>query len=163
MINDRRQPTLKELQEKKYTFPDFDMPYIYYELFRRKSIELPKSKCPDEARRFNDPKYYKYHRVVSYRIKRYFVIEEKIIALAKEGKIIINIKETTGTIIASITQANSMHVSKKKQGVKPPSTMMLSTLQFGGFEPIQIEAFFVNEEKEIVAEDDSGWILMMCR
>ncbi|KAL0458502.1 UNVERIFIED_CONTAM: hypothetical protein Slati_0477400 [Sesamum latifolium] len=66
MTNDRRRPTLKELQEKEYPFPDSDVCHIFDELFKRKLIELPESKHPDEARRVNDPKYYKYHRVVSH-------------------------------------------------------------------------------------------------
>ncbi|KAL0396280.1 UNVERIFIED_CONTAM: hypothetical protein Scaly_0076400 [Sesamum calycinum] len=38
MINDRRRPTLKELQEKEYPFPDSDIPYIFNELLERKII-----------------------------------------------------------------------------------------------------------------------------
>ncbi|KAL0361041.1 UNVERIFIED_CONTAM: hypothetical protein Sradi_3788600 [Sesamum radiatum] len=94
VTNDRRQPTLKELQEKEYPFPDSDVPYIFDELLERKLIELPESKRPDEAGRVNDPKYCKYHRVVSHPIERCFVVKEKIMALAKEGKIILNVEET---------------------------------------------------------------------
>ncbi|KAL0381902.1 UNVERIFIED_CONTAM: hypothetical protein Slati_4609800, partial [Sesamum latifolium] len=128
VTNDRRRPTLKELQEKEYPFPDSNVPYIFDELLERKLIELLESKRPDEAGRVNDPKYCKYHRVVSHPIERCFVVKEKIMALAKERKIILDVEET-----------------------------------FGSFEPIQIEALFVNEEKEISTEDDDGWTLVTCR
>ncbi|KAL0433517.1 UNVERIFIED_CONTAM: hypothetical protein Slati_2686000 [Sesamum latifolium] len=156
--NDKRRLTLKELQEKEYPFPDSNVPF--YELLERKLIEFPESKHPDEVGRVNDPKYCKYHQVVSHPIERCFVIKEKIMALAKEGKIILDIEETAGTNIASITAANNRHVSEGKQEVKQSSTTTLSTLQFGSFEPIQIEASVINEEKEISIEDDDGWTLM---
>ncbi|KAL0413541.1 UNVERIFIED_CONTAM: Transposon Tf2-12 polyprotein [Sesamum radiatum] len=160
MTNDRRRPTLKELQEKEYPFPDSDVPYIFDELLERKLIELPESKRPDETKRVNDPKYCKYHRVVSHPIERCFVVKEKIMALAKEGKIILDVEETVGTNIAGITAANNKHVLEGKQEVKQSSTTTLSTLQFGSFKPIQIEALFVNEEKEKSTKDDDGWTLV---
>ncbi|KAL0366237.1 UNVERIFIED_CONTAM: hypothetical protein Sradi_3513800 [Sesamum radiatum] len=120
-INDRRRPILKELQEKEYPFPDSDVPYIFNELLERKLIELPESKRPDEVGRVNDPKYCKYHRVVSHPIERCFVVKEKIMALAKEGKIILDVEETVGTNVASITAANNRHVLEGNQEVKQSS------------------------------------------
>ncbi|KAL0339239.1 UNVERIFIED_CONTAM: hypothetical protein Sangu_1446000 [Sesamum angustifolium] len=104
----------KELQEKEYLFPDSNVRYSFYELLEKKLIELPESKCPDETGRVNDPKYCKYHRVVSHPIARCFVIKEKIMALVKEGKINLDIEETAGTNIASITVANNRYVSEEK-------------------------------------------------
>ncbi|KAL0391459.1 UNVERIFIED_CONTAM: hypothetical protein Slati_4531000 [Sesamum latifolium] len=118
VTNDRHRSTLKELQEKEYPFPDSDVPYIFDELLERKLIELPESKRPDEVGRVNDPKYYKYHRVVSHPIERCFVVKEKIMALAKEGKIILDVEETVGTNVAGITAANNRHVLVGKQEVK---------------------------------------------
>ncbi|KAL0345466.1 UNVERIFIED_CONTAM: hypothetical protein Sradi_4377900 [Sesamum radiatum] len=154
---------MKELQQKEYPFPDFDVPYIFDELLERKLIELPESKHPDEVRRVNDPKYCKYHRVVSHPIERCFVVKEKIMALAKEGKIILDVEETVGTNIVGITAANNRHVLEGKQEVKQSSTTTLPTLQFGSFKPIQIEALFVNKEKEISTKDDDGWTLVTRR
>ncbi|KAL0361087.1 UNVERIFIED_CONTAM: hypothetical protein Sradi_3793200 [Sesamum radiatum] len=128
-------------------FPDSDVPYIFYELLERKLIELPESKRPDEAGRVNDPKYCKYHRVVSHPIKRCFVVKEKIMALAKEGKIILDVEETVDTNVVGITAANNRHILEGKQEVKQSSTTTLSTHKFGSFEPIQIKALFVNEER----------------
>ncbi|KAL0378519.1 UNVERIFIED_CONTAM: hypothetical protein Sradi_3157400 [Sesamum radiatum] len=66
-------------------------------------IVVKKSKHPDEAGSVNDPKYYKYHRVVSHPIERCVVVKVKIMALAKEGKIILDVEETVGTNVADIT------------------------------------------------------------
>ncbi|KAL0448889.1 UNVERIFIED_CONTAM: hypothetical protein Slati_1445300 [Sesamum latifolium] len=161
MTNDRHRPTLKELQEKEYPFPDSGVPYIFNELLKRKLIKLPESKRLDEAGRVDDPKYYKYHRVVSHPIKRCFVVKKKIMALAKEGKIILNIEETTCMNLASIIAANNRHVSKEKQEVKQSSTTTLSTLEFGNFEPIEV--LIVNKKNEIPTEDVYRWILVKHR
>ncbi|KAL0411752.1 UNVERIFIED_CONTAM: hypothetical protein Slati_3764900 [Sesamum latifolium] len=138
VTNDRRRPTLKELQEKEYPFPDSNVPYIFDELLERKLIELLESKRPDEAGRVNDPKYCKYHRVVSHPIERCFVVKEKIMALAKERKIILDVEETVGTNVAGITAANNRHVLEGK-------------------------GFVRQRKKEISTEDDDGWTLVTCR
>ncbi|KAK4411917.1 hypothetical protein Sango_0264700 [Sesamum angolense] len=84
-------------------------------------------------------------------------------AIAKEGKIILDIEETAGTNVTSITAANNRYVADGKQEVKQPPTTTLSTLRFESFEQIQVEALFVNEEKEIQTEDNDGWILVRRR
>ncbi|KAL0285836.1 UNVERIFIED_CONTAM: hypothetical protein Sradi_7162600 [Sesamum radiatum] len=84
-------------------------------------------------------------------------------ALAKERKIILDVEETVGTNVAGITVANNMLVLEGKQEVKQSSTTTLSTLQFGSFEPIQREALFLNEEKEISTENDDRWTLVTRR
>ncbi|KAL0303244.1 UNVERIFIED_CONTAM: hypothetical protein Sradi_6192500 [Sesamum radiatum] len=162
MKNDRRQVILKELQEKEYPFLNSDVPYIFDQLLERKLIKLPESKHLGKAEKVNDPKYYKYHRVVSYPIEKCFVVKEEIMTLAKEGKIILDIEEMASTNVISITTTNNRHVLEGVKEVKQPSTT-LSPLQFGSFEPIQIEDLFVNEEKEIPTKDDDGWIRVMHR
>jgi len=53
----KKRPTLKELQEKKYSFPDSDLSGILDNLLQNGVIELPNPKRPEEARRVTDPKY----------------------------------------------------------------------------------------------------------
>ncbi|KAL0402171.1 UNVERIFIED_CONTAM: hypothetical protein Slati_4247000 [Sesamum latifolium] len=108
----------------------------------------------------NDPKYCKYHQVISHPIGRCFMVKEKIIALAKERKIILDIEETASTNVTNITLIKSMNILEEKLKVMPSSITTLSALQFGSFKPTQIEALFVKKEKEIPIEDDDGWILM---
>ncbi|KAL0340189.1 UNVERIFIED_CONTAM: hypothetical protein Sradi_4535700 [Sesamum radiatum] len=123
MTNDRHRPTIKELQEKEYPFPNSNVLYIFYELLEKYLIELPESN-PDEAGRMDYPKYCKYHRADSHPIENCFVI----IVLAKERNIILDIEEIAGMSVANITPAKIMHVLKENKGVKPPSMTMPSTL-----------------------------------
>ena len=42
----------------------------------------------------NNPKYYKYHRVVSHPVEKCFVLKDIIKRLVKEGKILLDLDET---------------------------------------------------------------------
>ena len=79
--------TLKERQEKKYPFPDSDIASILEELLKTKLIQLPEMKWPEEAYQVNDSNYHKYHRLVSHRVEKCFVLKNKIMTLYEEGKI----------------------------------------------------------------------------
>ncbi|KAL0286847.1 UNVERIFIED_CONTAM: hypothetical protein Sangu_2469000 [Sesamum angustifolium] len=79
-------------------------------------------------------------------------------ALAKEGKIVLDIEETEATNVANITAASNRHISERAE----VNTTTLPTFHFDSFEPIQREAIFVNEKNEIPTEDDDGWILVTC-
>ncbi|PIN02263.1 hypothetical protein CDL12_25227 [Handroanthus impetiginosus] len=70
-----------KMQEKEYPFSYFDVPHIFDELLARKLIELPQPKCLEEVGKTNNSKYWKYYRVVSHPIEKYFVFEDKIMAL----------------------------------------------------------------------------------
>ena len=64
--------TLKELQEKKYPFPDLDLSGMLDDLLEKGIIELPPSKRPEEAGKTNDPKYCRYHSRQSPPIKVHY-------------------------------------------------------------------------------------------
>jgi len=66
----KRSPTLKELQEKKYPFPDSDLLGMLDDLFENKIIELPEPKRPEEVGRTYNPKCCRYHRVISHPLKK---------------------------------------------------------------------------------------------
>ena len=53
--------TLKELKEKKYHFPDYDVPNMLEDLLQKKVIELSKCKHLEEMGCVNDSNYYYYH------------------------------------------------------------------------------------------------------
>jgi len=57
---------LKELQEKKYPFPDSDLSGMLDDSLKDGVIELPELKRPKEVGRITDLKYYRYHRVISH-------------------------------------------------------------------------------------------------
>ena len=65
----RRRPTLQEMQEKQYPFPNSDISNMLDHLLELKLIELPEMKRPEEADQTNDPKYCKYHRLIGHPIE----------------------------------------------------------------------------------------------
>jgi len=52
----KKRPTLKELRERKYSFPNSDLSGMLDNLLENKIIELPEPKRPEEAGRTNDLK-----------------------------------------------------------------------------------------------------------
>ena len=74
---------MKEL-EKKYPFPDSDVPSILEDLLQKKVIELPECKRPEEMGSVNDPNYCHYHRIVSHPVEKCFILKDLITKLAKQ-------------------------------------------------------------------------------
>jgi len=74
----KKRTTLKELQEKKYPFPDSDLSSMLDDLLEKGVIELPKPKGPEEAGRTADPKYCGYHRIVSHPLEKFVTLKECI-------------------------------------------------------------------------------------
>ncbi|KAM2061591.1 hypothetical protein ACFX1T_046629 [Malus domestica] len=72
---DKYKSTLRELEQKAYPFPDSDMDAMLDDLLEKKVIELPEYKRPEEMNRINDPKYCKYHRIVSHPVGKCFVLK----------------------------------------------------------------------------------------
>ena len=85
---------LKEMEERTYPFPNFDVSGMFDDLLENKIIKLPECKRPEEMGHTNDPKYCKYHRVVSHPVEKCFVLKDITIRLAKEGKILLDLDET---------------------------------------------------------------------
>jgi hypothetical protein len=105
-----------------------------------KVIELPEMKCPEEANQTNDSKYCKYHHLVSHLVERCFVLKDKIIELARQGKITFDEDDVvTSNLFIAIT----------------PTTSTLS-IQFGSFEPINVEIFSTPKVTSNVLKDNSG-------
>ena len=74
----RRRLILKELQEKKYLFPDSDLSGMLDDLLEKGVIQLQEKKRLEEVGRTTDPKYCRYHRVVSHPLEKYIRIKECI-------------------------------------------------------------------------------------
>ena len=73
-----RRPSLKERQSAKYSFSGEDVEPIFNELMAAGALKLPQSKRPEEVNKTNDPKYYRYHRLVSHTIKDCYVLKDII-------------------------------------------------------------------------------------
>ena len=89
-----KRPTLKELQEKKYPFPDSDFSDMLDDLLEKGVIELPESKRPEEVGRTVDPKYCRYDRIVSHPLEKCVTLKYRIIQLARDGRIILDLDKT---------------------------------------------------------------------
>ena len=126
LTQERRRPTLQEIQEKKYPFPDSDISNMLDHLLELKLIELLEMKRPEKADQTNDHKYCKYHRLIGHPIEQCFVLKDKIMELAHQGKIMFDdeVATTNLAIVASTIISTSF------------------TIQFGSFEPIKVKAPF---------------------
>ncbi|KAL0444370.1 UNVERIFIED_CONTAM: hypothetical protein Slati_2159700 [Sesamum latifolium] len=83
----QRKLTLKEMQARQYPFLDSNVPGIFDDLLETNLTDLPEMKRPEEAERKDDPKYCKYHRLVGHTIQNCFVFKDKVMQLARQGKI----------------------------------------------------------------------------
>ena len=163
-VGEKKQPTLKERQEKVYPFPDFDLPDMLEQLLEKRQIELPECKRPAELGRVNDPNYCKYHRVVSHPVEKCFVLKELILKLAQERKIELDLEDVAQTNHAAIM----IH----------PDILMFATgslIQFGSLEPIIIypalkatgridfQKTYLQDKEERVEDIDEEWTLVTRR
>ena len=75
------------MEKRTYPFPDIDVSGMLDDLLgkKKKKIKLLKCKRLEEMGHTNDLKYYKYHRVVSHSVEKYFVLKDIIMRLAIGG------------------------------------------------------------------------------
>ena len=118
--NERCQFTLNELEEKKYHFPNSNVPSMLEDLLHKKVIELSECKRPKEMGRVNDPNYFHYHRIVSHPVEKCFILKDLIIKLAKQGRIHLDLDEVVESNHATITFGSLdpvlLHVPPKTLG-----------------------------------------------
>jgi len=62
-------------------------------LLKKGVIELPEPKRPEEVGRTADHKYCRYHRIVSRPLEKCITLKERIMRLAEEGRIILDLDE----------------------------------------------------------------------
>ena len=122
----RRRPTLQEMQEKQYPFLDSDIFKMLDHLLELKLIEISEMKHPEKADQTNDPKYCKYHHLIGCLIKQCFVLKDKIMELAHQGKITFD--DEVGTANLAMVASTTI------------STFLIT--QFGSYEPIKVKVPF---------------------
>ena len=59
-------------------------------------IELLTPKRPEEADRTTDPKYCRYHQVISHPLEKCITLKERIMQLARDGGIILDLDDSAG-------------------------------------------------------------------
>ncbi|KAL0292820.1 UNVERIFIED_CONTAM: hypothetical protein Sradi_6971000, partial [Sesamum radiatum] len=106
----QRKLTLKEMQAREYPFLDSDVPGIFDDLLEANLIDLPEMKRPEEAEQKDDPKYCKYHRLVGHAIQDCFVFKDKVMQLARQGK--ISLEEDSA--VTNVITIESEHVNYNK-------------------------------------------------
>ncbi|KAK9755938.1 hypothetical protein RND81_01G060700 [Saponaria officinalis] len=160
------------LQEKKYPFPDSDLSGMLDDLLENNVIQLPESKRPEQANRTTDPNYCRYHRLVSHPIEKCITLKEKIMQLAKDEKIILDLDETvtTNQTTATLEQPDA-EVTENGIYVKRDG-WHICMVQFGSLEPVAVwvkETVFsppatlgnasATLESVEDMDDDEGWTL----
>ncbi|KAL0406359.1 UNVERIFIED_CONTAM: hypothetical protein Slati_3949800 [Sesamum latifolium] len=95
----QRKLTWKKMQVRQYPFLDSDVPEIFDDLLEANLIDLPEMKRPEEAERKDDPKYCKYHRLVGHTIQDCFVFKDKVMQLARQGKISLEEDSAVANVI----------------------------------------------------------------
>ncbi|KAM1119246.1 hypothetical protein ACFX2B_042857 [Malus domestica] len=72
------------------------------DLLEKKVIKLPECKSPEEMNRVNDPKYCKYHRIMSHHVGKCFILKELIMKLGQQGKIKLDLEDMVATYTTTI-------------------------------------------------------------
>ncbi|KAL0462593.1 UNVERIFIED_CONTAM: hypothetical protein Slati_0146900 [Sesamum latifolium] len=98
------------MQARQYSFLDSDVFGIFDDLLEANLIDLPEMKRPEEAERRDDPKYCKYYHLVGHVIQDCFVFKDKVMQLARKGKISLE-EDSTAAILVS-TKCGSLNSKK---------------------------------------------------
>jgi len=85
---------LRDSKESEYPYSEFDAPKMLNKLLEEGLIELPESKRPEEIGRASDPRYCRYHRIISHPIEKWRTFKERVMQLAKKGKITLGREDT---------------------------------------------------------------------
>ncbi|GKV04930.1 hypothetical protein SLEP1_g17015 [Rubroshorea leprosula] len=125
----KKKSTLKELQQKEYPFADSEVPAIFEQLLALNLIELPAPKRPEEVGRVNDPKYCKYHQIVSHPIGKCFVLKDLIVRLEKEGKIQLESEE--GSVATNVAMVSFGSFNLVPLLLVQPTPLMVQPKEFG--------------------------------
>jgi len=107
----RRRPTLKELEEKKYLFPDSHLLGLLDNLLEKGVIQLSELKRLEEVGRTDDPKYCRYHKMVSHPLEKCVMLREQIMRLIKDGTVILDLVDKVKTNHISAKQKDCLSFS----------------------------------------------------
>jgi len=85
---------LRDSKESKYPYSEFDALEMLDKLLEEGLIRLSESKHPEEIERTNDPKYCRYHRIISHPIEECRTFNKRVMQLVNEGKITLGGEDT---------------------------------------------------------------------
>ncbi|KAM2675582.1 hypothetical protein EV1_002329 [Malus domestica] len=149
---DKYKNTLRELEQKTYPFPDSDVDAMLDDLLEKKVIELPECKRPEEMNRTNDPRYCKYHRIVSHHVGKCFVLKELIMKLAQQGRIELDLEDTAATHTTTVAFGSFDPV--------PLQTTPNHSYQCASYTAPSTQPSPGANEQDAYTDDDEGWTLV---
>ncbi|KAM1717862.1 hypothetical protein ACFX11_025651 [Malus domestica] len=149
---DKYKNTLRELEQKTYPFPDSDVDAMLDDLLEKKVIELPECKRPEEMNRTNDPRYCKYHRIVSHHVGKCFVLKELIMKLAQQGRIELDLEDTAATHTTTVAFGSFDPV--------PLQTTPDHSYQCASYTVPSTQPSPGANEQDAYTDDDEGWTLV---
>uniref|UniRef100_A0A2N9G8H6 Retrotransposon gag domain-containing protein n=1 Tax=Fagus sylvatica TaxID=28930 RepID=A0A2N9G8H6_FAGSY len=135
------------------------------DLLEKEVIKLPECKRPEEMGRTNDPKYCKYHRVVSHTVEKCFVLKDLILRLAKEGKILLDLDEAVGSNHATFTFGSPSPTKTQSPLMSTPGASC-KRIQFRTLEPVCLPCLEPQEDADIedkLSSEGEGWTLVTHR
>ncbi|KAH7845690.1 hypothetical protein Vadar_004901 [Vaccinium darrowii] len=162
-----KHPTLKELQEKRYPFPDADVPSMLEDLLEKKVVQLLECKRLEEMGKVHDPRYCHYHQIVSHPTEKCFVLKDLIANLTRKKKILLDVDEvaeSNHTVIAIEGPTSSSKIKTAKSATTPTLGAIFKTMQFGLFDPITIQCSSQDVpthphlKRALDAKNDNEWI-----
>ncbi|KAM1603839.1 hypothetical protein ACFX1Z_030392 [Malus domestica] len=149
---DRYKNTLRELEQRVYPFPDSDMDAMLDDLLKKKVIELPECKRPEEMNCINDPKYCKYHRIVGHHVGKCFILKELIMKLAQQGRIELDLEDTAATHTTTIVFGSFDPV--------PLQEMPDHARQYSNHTAPSAPPSLGASNQDAPTDDDKGWTLV---
>ena len=135
------------------------------DLLEKEIIKLPECKRPEEMGRTNDPKYCKYHWVVSHTVEKCFVLKDLILRLAREGKILLDLDEAVGSNHATFTFGSPSPMKTQSPLMLTPGASC-KRIQFGTLEPICLPCLKPQKDADIEdkpSSEEEGWTLVTHR
>ncbi|KAM2613716.1 hypothetical protein TB2_028423 [Malus domestica] len=149
---DKYKNTLRELEQKTYPFPNSDVDAMLDNLLEKKVIKLPECKRPEEMNRTNDPRYCKYHRIVSHHVGKCFVLKELIMKLAQQGRIELDLEDTAATHTTTVAFGSFDPV--------PLQTTPDHSYQCASYTAPSTQPSPGANEQDAYTNDDEGWTLV---
>ncbi|KAM2162439.1 hypothetical protein ACFX1Q_040230 [Malus domestica] len=114
-----RRLSLKERKEVKYSFDDEDVGTIFDELFAAKMIMLPEPKRPAEVNKTDDPKYCRYHRLISHTIEDCYILKDIIQEKINKHEIEVDSSSKHQTATSNMIEGKSTPSSPLPEGAIP--------------------------------------------
>ena len=80
----------RDFEGKERPYSEFDAPEMFDKFLEKELIEFPESSRLEQIGRTNDPKYCKYHMIISHPIEKCKAFRRQVLQLIKEGKILLD-------------------------------------------------------------------------